>query len=116
MLYFTYFYILAETGINHGVELYDNLVQYAVKHLSETMKKASTSAFSFCVPEFFVGSAFFVKNNLQYDRIYCGALVPPFRRSYFGRMLKINGIMVMPYETDVSIYFFFWILDSYLHF
>uniref|UniRef100_A0A915DWF3 Uncharacterized protein n=1 Tax=Ditylenchus dipsaci TaxID=166011 RepID=A0A915DWF3_9BILA len=50
-----------------------------------------------CKPLFFNGNAFQVKTEMRYDRIYCGALVPHSRRSYFCNFLKIGGILVVPY-------------------
>jgi hypothetical protein len=93
--------ILAESGINHGVEMYENVVEYAQENLQTIIKRPAISAFGFCVPEFFVGSAFYVQNGMEYDRIYCGALVPKNRRFYFCNMLKIGGILVMPYASRV---------------
>jgi protein-L-isoaspartate O-methyltransferase len=98
---FYYLYSLAESGINHGVEIHRNLVDYAEQMLKMAIQRPATSAFSFCVPEFFHGSAFYIANGMRYDRIYCGALVPLNRRSFFCNMLKVGGILVMPYGSHV---------------
>uniref|UniRef100_A0A1I7SSK0 Protein-L-isoaspartate O-methyltransferase domain-containing protein 1 n=1 Tax=Bursaphelenchus xylophilus TaxID=6326 RepID=A0A1I7SSK0_BURXY len=94
-------FLLTETGVNHGVELYENMVEYAQSHLQDAMQTPAVSAFSFCQPVFFQGSAFYLKNNIMYDRIYCGALVPHHRRSFFANMLKINGILICPYGNEL---------------
>ncbi|KAI6224460.1 hypothetical protein M3Y99_01394300 [Aphelenchoides fujianensis] len=92
-------YLLGHTGTNHGVEIYENLVEYAREHLAAALRTPEAAAFSFCIPEFFVGSAFYVRPSIKYDRIYCGAQVPTHRRSFFGYMLKVGGIMVLPYGS-----------------
>ncbi|KAI6194878.1 Mannosyltransferase [Aphelenchoides besseyi] len=92
-------YLLGELGTNHGVEIYDNLIDYAREKLTEALRQPEFSAYSFCIPEFFNGSAFFLRPSIKYDRIYCGALIPMNRRAYFSNMLKIGGILVMPYGS-----------------
>jgi protein-L-isoaspartate O-methyltransferase len=98
------FAFLAESGTNHGVELFENMVEYSEQLLQKNIMRPETSAFSFCEPEFFNGSAFYIENGMQYDRIYCGALVPNNHRVYFCQMLKIGGILVCPYGSRVSAY------------
>lgn len=83
--------------------MYDNVIEYAQENLQTIIKRPAISAFSFCVPEFFAGSAFYIQNGMEYDRIYCGALVPKNRRFYFCNMLKIGGILVMPYASKVRV-------------
>lgn len=95
----------AEKGVNHGVELYENLIEYAEKTVEKIITRPSASAFSACIPEFFNASAFFIHNKMQYDRIYCGALVPSNHRVYFCQMLKIGGILVMPYGSAVRTFY-----------
>lgn len=85
--------------------MYENLVEYAEQTLQNTLNRSATSAFSFCVPEFFVGSAFYIQNCLEaYDRIYVGALVPKNRRYYFCSMLKVGGVLIMPYGSKVCFF------------
>ncbi|KAI6183509.1 Protein-L-isoaspartate O-methyltransferase domain-containing protein 1 isoform X2 [Aphelenchoides bicaudatus] len=108
-------YLLTEAGTNHGVELFENMIEYADSAQQKHSTRPSSSAFSFCEPEFFNASAFYIKNGMQYDRIYVGALVPNNRRVYFCQMLKIGGILVLPYGSrllqivrkDVDKYFIY---------
>lgn len=79
------------------------MVDYAEQMLRKNILRPATSAFSFCEPEFFNGSAFYIENKMLYDRIYCGALVPNNHRVYFCQMLKVGGILVMPYGSRVSL-------------
>lgn len=90
-------FVLGETGVNHGVELYENIVKFANERIIEIQNYKETSAFEWCVPKFLVGNAFQIETQIQYDRIYCGALVPESHRAYFCSFLKIGGILIMPY-------------------
>lgn len=79
-----------------------NVIEYAEEILQTVVKRPAISAFGFCIPQFFIGSAFHIHNGMEYDRIYCGALVPKDRRFYFCNMLKVGGILVMPYASKVG--------------
>uniref|UniRef100_A0A914BUF6 Protein-L-isoaspartate O-methyltransferase domain-containing protein 1 n=1 Tax=Acrobeloides nanus TaxID=290746 RepID=A0A914BUF6_9BILA len=95
-------FLLSEKGINHGVELYENIVDYAYDRLQETLNTVEVSAFSWCAPQFFVGNSFLLNSPMMYDRMYCGALVPSSRRGYFCKFLKIGGICVMPFGNALQ--------------
>lgn len=90
-------FILGKTGTNHGVELYENIVEFAIERIVEMQNSKEASAFEWCIPTFFVGNAFQIKTENLYDRIYCGALVPESHRAYFCSFLKIGGVLIMPY-------------------
>jgi hypothetical protein len=44
------------------------MIDYAEQMLQNTIARPETSAFSFCEPEFFNGSAFYIENGMEYDR------------------------------------------------
>lgn len=50
--------IIGSNGINHGVEVFEEVVDYAVKKLDEFKKKSGAlDEFDFCEPKFFVGES-----------------------------------------------------------
>ncbi|CAK5076686.1 unnamed protein product [Meloidogyne enterolobii] len=70
-------FFLEENGINHGVELYENVADYAAERISLFQSSPEACAFEWCSPTYLVGNAFQLEQNTnKYDRIYCGALVP----------------------------------------
>ncbi|KAI1288429.1 Protein-L-isoaspartate O-methyltransferase domain-containing protein 1 [Halotydeus destructor] len=91
--------ILGRYGVNHGVELCEDVVDYANKKL-EQFKDTSASLYSyeFCEPQFAVGNCLCIDsgNKRLYDRIYCGAAVPPDNELDIQNLLRIGGILVMP--------------------
>lgn len=70
--------------------------------MDKILRRPETSAFGWTQPKFFCGNAFQIGNKVYYDRIYCGALVPSSNRSFFCNMLKIDGILIMPYGLKVK--------------
>lgn len=55
--------VLGSNGINHGIELYEDVVQYAYKRLEEFKKQSGAiDEFDFCEPKFAVGKDY-IKNN-----------------------------------------------------
>nr|CAD2189369.1 unnamed protein product [Meloidogyne enterolobii] len=96
-------FFLEENGINHGVELYENVADYAAERISLFQSSPEACAFEWCSPTYLVGNAFQLEQNTnKYDRIYCGALVPESHRAYFCSFLKEEGILVMPYGHSLQ--------------
>jgi len=96
-------FMIGEGGVNHGVEIYINVVKYADEKVDESLQMPECSAFSWCVPEFYQGNGFQLATTWRYDAIYCGAQVPDEERKDFitGLLKCPGGIAVMPYENSV---------------
>ncbi|XP_042187718.1 protein-L-isoaspartate O-methyltransferase domain-containing protein 1 isoform X2 [Callorhinchus milii] len=96
--------ILGPFGINHGVELHADVVEYARQKLDTFVKNSdSFDKFEFCEPVFVVGNCLEVtSDNLQYDRVYCGAGVQKDHENYMKIFLKVGGILVMPMEDQLT--------------
>ncbi|XP_072898654.1 protein-L-isoaspartate O-methyltransferase domain-containing protein 1 [Hemitrygon akajei] len=96
--------ILGPFGINHGVEIHADVVDYAREKLDNFIKKSdSFDKFEFCEPVFVVGNCIDVmSDNLQYDRVYCGAGVQKDHENYMKIFLKVGGILVMPMEDQLT--------------
>lgn len=90
--------VLGSYGVNHGVELFEDVVEYAQERLIEFKKTApALDCFDFCEPSFIKGNSLSLNSDVrQYDRIYCGAACPENHENYMKNLLKIGGILVLP--------------------
>ncbi|XP_038622397.1 protein-L-isoaspartate O-methyltransferase domain-containing protein 1 isoform X2 [Tachyglossus aculeatus] len=91
-------------GINHGIELHSDVVEYAKEKLESFIKNSdSFDKFEFCEPAFVVGNCLEISSDShQYDRIYCGAGVQKDHENYMKILLKVGGILVMPIEDQLT--------------
>ncbi|XP_060777025.1 protein-L-isoaspartate O-methyltransferase domain-containing protein 1 [Neoarius graeffei] len=96
--------IIGPFGVNHGVELHKDVVEYAKEKLDEFVKNSdSFDKFEFCEPHFVVGNCLEISSDShQYDRIYCGAAVQKDHENYMKVMLKVGGILVMPIDDQLT--------------
>ncbi|ODM94054.1 Protein-L-isoaspartate O-methyltransferase domain-containing protein 1 [Orchesella cincta] len=90
--------ILGKYGVNHGIELYPDVVNYARTKLEEFQGMSSAiDEFEFCPPEFTVGNCLdAIAVSKRYDRIYCGAACPNDYVCNLIEMLKVGGVCVVP--------------------
>ncbi|XP_028659339.2 protein-L-isoaspartate O-methyltransferase domain-containing protein 1 [Erpetoichthys calabaricus] len=96
--------IIGPFGVNHGVELHTDVVEYAREKLDDFIKNSDTfDKFEFCEPSFVVGNCLEISSDShQYDRIYCGAGVQKDHENYMKILLKVGGILVMPIEDQLT--------------
>uniref|UniRef100_A0A158Q7Y9 Protein-L-isoaspartate O-methyltransferase domain-containing protein 1 n=1 Tax=Elaeophora elaphi TaxID=1147741 RepID=A0A158Q7Y9_9BILA len=96
-------YLLGSSGTNHGVEIHPNIVEYARSLVVETLRCPETQCYDWAIPEFACGNGLHLSPShySKYDRVYCGAAVPPSHRRILWELLKIDGILVMPYEDQL---------------
>ena len=104
------FNLIGPYGKNHGVEQYQDVVDYANKRLAEFKKNnPSFDDFDFCEPEFMVGNCLLINSGWQlYDRVYVGAACPPEHEGYMKNLIKVGGVLVMPLNERVSIFIDDW--------
>ncbi|XP_076840830.1 LOW QUALITY PROTEIN: protein-L-isoaspartate O-methyltransferase domain-containing protein 2 [Brachyhypopomus gauderio] len=96
--------ILGSLGVNHGVELHTDVVEYAYQKLDYFIKTSdSFDKFEFCEPSFVVGNCLEIPpDSRQYDRVYCGAGVQKEYENYMKNLLKVGGILVLPLEDKLT--------------
>ncbi|XP_030625335.1 protein-L-isoaspartate O-methyltransferase domain-containing protein 2a [Chanos chanos] len=96
--------ILGPFGINHGVELHSDVIEYAYQKLEFFIKTSdSFDRFEFCEPSFVVGNCLEIApESRQYDRVYCGAGVQREHEDYMKSLLKVGGILVLPLEEKLT--------------
>ncbi|XP_040315922.1 protein-L-isoaspartate O-methyltransferase domain-containing protein 2 isoform X3 [Herpailurus yagouaroundi] len=92
--------ILGPFGVNHGVELHSDVIEYAKQKLDFFIRTSdSFDKFDFCEPSFVIGNCLEISPDCsQYDRVYCGAGVQKEHEEYMKSLLKVGGILVMPLE------------------
>lgn len=90
-------------GINHGVELHDEVVEYAQGKLEEFQTTSpALDKYEFCPPSFVVGNCLLLDSSChQYDRVYCGASCPSEHENYMKNLVRVGGILVMPLNDHV---------------
>ncbi|NXK62504.1 PCMD2 protein, partial [Sylvietta virens] len=96
--------ILGPFGVNHGVELHSDVIEYAKQKLDFFIKTSdSFDKFEFCEPSFVIGNCLEISPDCtQYDRVYCGAGVQKEHEDYMKNLLKVGGILVMPLEEKLT--------------
>ena len=95
--------LIGPYGINHGIEIFPENVEFANKKQEEFVERESYDPLHYCEPLFVVGNGLLLSpGNLLYDRIYCGAACPPEHAQLMKNMLAVGGILVMPHENQVS--------------
>ncbi|KAL1451905.1 hypothetical protein WDU94_006239 [Cyamophila willieti] len=92
--------ILGPNGINHGVELHQEVIDFAHEKLEEFKRDSeSMDRYDFCEPQFVQGNCLYLPPDVrQYDRVYVGAACPEDKETYMKNLLKVGGILVMPYR------------------
>lgn len=114
--------LLGTNGINHGIEIYGDVVEYANQKLEEFLKySAALDEYEFCIPRFIQGAEIFKcwlrkyfqifdvlgnclnlsSTTFPYDRVYCGGVCPISHQCYLKNLIKIGGVLIMP----TNIYF-----------
>ncbi|KAM3872430.1 protein-L-isoaspartate O-methyltransferase domain-containing protein 2 [Diretmus argenteus] len=96
--------ILGPFGVNHGVELHADVIEYAYQKLDYFIKTSeSFDKFEFCEPSFVAGNCLEIPpESRQYDRVYCGAGVQKEHEDYMKNLLKVGGILVLPLEEKLT--------------
>ncbi|CDQ86647.1 unnamed protein product [Oncorhynchus mykiss] len=96
--------ILGPFGVNHGVELHQDVIEYAYQKLEFFIKTSdSFDRFEFCEPCFVMGNCLEIApESGPYDRVYCGAGVQREQEDYMKNLLKVEGILVLPLEEKLT--------------
>ncbi|XP_046618091.1 protein-L-isoaspartate O-methyltransferase domain-containing protein 1-like [Neodiprion virginianus] len=91
--------LLGPYGINHGIELHEDCLQYAYEQLEKFKLYSRTlEEFDFCEPSFVQGNCLRVTPGKEYDAVYCGAAVSDSNIDAIKRFVRVGGLVVMPYK------------------
>ena len=103
-------------GINHGIEIHSDVVEYSRMKLDEFKTLCDVfDEFEFCEPKFVVGNCLLLHGSGQlYDRVYCGAACPQEHENFMKNLLKIGGLLVMPVNDQVGYFLYRYITDTHL--
>lgn len=95
-------YILQAHGVSHGIEVYEDLVQFAKERVEEYFRFCPSVAYDICPPKFIAGNCFQLDpSGCCYDRVYCGAACPPNKVPFILGLTKIGGFAVLPCRDRV---------------
>lgn len=97
--------LIGANGTNHGVEICENVVQFSKSKLKNFLDDVMPKIFGmeFCEPIFVVGDGFCMNPCYrQYDRVYCGAAVDTQYEDYIKSLVKVGGILVMPFQDTLQ--------------
>lgn len=96
--------LLGPFGVNHGVELHPDVIEYAKQKLDQFVRTSDYfDKFDFCEPHFVAGNCLEISlESSAYDRVYCGAGVQKEHEEYMKNLLKVGGILVMPLEEKLT--------------
>ena len=92
-------------GTNHGVELYQDVIDYAYEKLEKFVKyNKNFDPSRFCMPKYVAGNCLMINPGYRgYDRVYCGAACLAEHEFFLKSLLKINGILIVPIRDTVSV-------------
>ena len=94
--------VLGHRGINQGIELHADVVEYANKKMDQFLRNSNAMyRFDFCEPQFVVGNGLLISDTRRFDRIYCGASVSRDHESHVKSLLRVGGILVMPMDDQL---------------
>ncbi|XP_063228047.1 protein-L-isoaspartate O-methyltransferase domain-containing protein 1-like [Bacillus rossius redtenbacheri] len=95
--------ILGAQGINHGIELHQDVIDYANERLEEFKKSSHAfDEYEFCEPKFMKGNCLCINTDVhRYDRVYCGASCPENHEGYMKNLIKVGGVLVMPLNDQL---------------
>lgn len=103
-------------GINHGVELFADVVEYARQRVDEFIRHSpSVDQFDFGQPLFISGNALRLEalnsltddedsdecTNQKYDRVYCGAGCDIQQMELLRQLLVVGGVLVAPVNDSL---------------
>lgn len=100
--------IIGPTGLNHGVELFEDVVRYSYSKLANFLRHAKfLNPAELAMPYFVQGDCLMVNPSYRkYDRVYCGAGCTTEQETYFKSLVKVGGILIMPIRDTVCISMF----------
>lgn len=94
--------MIGSNGTNHGVELFEDVVEFAGKKLTMFKTNPAYQGTNFGEPVFIVGNCLSLNTHYrQYDRVYCGAACPQEYEEYMKSLVKVGGILVMPFNEKL---------------
>ncbi|XP_030754406.1 uncharacterized protein LOC115881164 [Sitophilus oryzae] len=96
--------ILGTNGVNHGIELHEDVILYANRKLEDFKRySGALDEYDFCEPKFRQGNCLSLTSECTalYDRIYCGAGCPEQYKDYMKSLIKVGGVLVMPINDQL---------------
>lgn len=94
--------------MNHGIELHPNIVEFARARVFDFLIRPEVQCYDWAIPSYSSGNGLMLHPiyNCKYDRVYCGASVPESHRESLWDLLKVGGVLVMPFDDQVIMMLF----------
>ncbi|VDN58267.1 unnamed protein product [Dracunculus medinensis] len=101
-------FFLGSNGLNHGIELHPNIVEFARARVFDFLIRPEVQCYDWAIPSYSSGNGLMLHPiyNCKYDRVYCGASVPESHRESLWDLLKVGGVLVMPFDDQVIMMLF----------
>lgn len=96
--------LLGSTGTNHGIEIFQEVIDYANSKIDEFIRFSEGFNFhQFNRPVFTKGNMYcFAADFRKYDRVYCGARVPDEKtKEQLKDLVNPGGVLIIPYGENV---------------
>ena len=95
-------YMIKSHGINHGVELHEDLVEFARERVDSFLTNGPSEAQDIRKPLFLSGNCFQLDpHQMKYDRLYVGGACPQSKINFFLQFLKVGGYLIAPVGTKL---------------
>ena len=105
--------ILGPHDTNHGVEYYEDAIEYAKSKIEQFMKYSEGfNVLKFCKPQLVQGNVHCLDIVFRkYDRVYVGArLLDENTKQNIKELVEIGGILIFPTGENVCAEFMFFIV------
>eukprot|EP00794_Sanderia_malayensis_P004582 gene4582-5184_t len=90
-------YILKREGVNHGIELHDELVRFANDKVQNFLQHGPSDVKDICKPIFIAGNCSRLDTEqAKYDRLYCGAACTQANVKFLLELVKVGGFLIAP--------------------
>lgn len=95
-------YIIKHHGINHGIELHEDLLEFSKERINDFLSNGPVDAKEICPPVLLTGNCFQLDpGQLKYDRLYCGGACSQSTITFFLEFLKVGGFLIAPVGTKL---------------
>lgn len=95
--------IIGPYAMNHGIDIYPDLLEYSNKNVEYFIKYSPGFDHSkFCKPRFFLCDVAALETDLKYDRVYCGARIPNERfLDNVKKFVCASGILIYTFGESL---------------
>jgi protein-L-isoaspartate(D-aspartate) O-methyltransferase len=90
-------YLVGPTGIVHGLDLYDHILEFSTNNLKKFGSEYNWDNLTFIKRNCFLPAP----EPIKYKRIHVGCCCPEARIQFFYDLLEVGGVLVTPYGDEL---------------